>query len=72
MAVHIEQMTSTVHVADTSASPLSPETMRAIVTAVLAELQVRDARAERAQRDRRVGGDRGESGGARCGCGRRT
>lgn len=64
MTVHIENVTSTVDVTDGN-SVLSPETMRRVVGAVLSELETRSARAERAARDRRVGGDSGGD----CGCG---
>jgi hypothetical protein len=56
--VHIEQLTSTVHVTDSEA-PLSADALRQIVAAVVAELDARAAREERGARDRRVeaGGD---------------
>lgn len=68
MAVHIENVTSTVDVTD-GASPLGPETMRRLVEAVLAELDARSARAERAARDRRVAGGSGGDEHGDCGCG---
>lgn len=68
MTVHIENVTSTVDVTGGD-SPLSPDTMRRVVGAVLAELDARSSRAERAARDRRIGGGNGD-GHAGCGCGR--
>jgi hypothetical protein len=53
--VHIEQLTSTVHVTD-SAAPLSADALRQIVAAVIAAIDARAAREERGARDRRVDG----------------
>lgn len=64
MPVHIDNVTSTVRVTDSSA-PLPPETMRQVVAAVIAELDSREARARRAARDRSVGGGSHSS----CSCG---
>lgn len=68
MPVHIDNVTSTVSVTDSSA-PLPAETMRQVVAAVIAELAAREARAERAARDRSLGG--GSHGSCGCGGGRR-
>lgn len=71
MAVHIEQMTSTVSVTDGS-SLLTPDSLRQIVAAVVEQLDARTAREERAARDRRVAGGTGGgsdgSAGSGCGC----
>lgn len=69
MAVHIEHMTSTVDVTGGGAGMPSPEALRQIVDAVVAELASRQSRAERAARDRAVAGGDGGRHGA-CGCGR--
>lgn len=67
MAVHIENLRSTVDVTAGGAGMPSPEALRQIVDAVAAELDSRRARAERAARDRSVAGGGGHGA---CGCGR--
>jgi hypothetical protein len=53
MDVHIGEITSSIHVSDSNAL-LSPELLRQIVSAVLAELNERRTHEERRQADRAV------------------